>query len=480
MHLFRTTLAIGLALATAVSGSAQEVKKALPPGAPGAAKGAAKKGPRPAPVPKGLGLKDGDRFIFIGDSITHQCLYTQYVEDYFYTRYPDTKIAFRNAGVSGDRALDALNRFDDDIASFKPTVCTVLLGMNDGQYKDFDPTIFKTYADDMIKLCDRLDAIHCKVILMSPTMFDHQAFEQMVAKDPNKGKNKQPDNYNAVLAYYGKWVQETARKRGYLFVDLYGPLNELSTQERVKDKNFTLVADAIHPGPDGQLIMAYELLHQVGELGPVLGAGVRAVDGQWKPSGTLVSDISGDVRKNVSYTVAQKCLPWIVPTEADLGWKLSNAGHRGTQESHVVVGLDAGRYSLVVNGQQVGVFDEKMLGVHAEIENHETSPTHQQALRLAELNKKRNAEAVNPMRGLYGQRKGKLRAAQQANDMKPFEAWLPEMKAKEAELMKKADEIEAEIRQLAKLAPVKVEVKPAPALVPAKKAPAPASQKKAA
>src|SRR5690606_40806785 len=27
--------------------------------------------------PKGLGLKDGDRFIFIGDSITHGCLYSQ-------------------------------------------------------------------------------------------------------------------------------------------------------------------------------------------------------------------------------------------------------------------------------------------------------------------------------------------------------------------------------------------------------------------
>jgi len=37
-----------------------------------------------AAVPKGLGLKDGDRFIFIGDSITHQCLYTQYVEDFFH------------------------------------------------------------------------------------------------------------------------------------------------------------------------------------------------------------------------------------------------------------------------------------------------------------------------------------------------------------------------------------------------------------
>ncbi len=52
----------------------------------------------PAPVTK-LDLQDGDTLVFLGDSITHQCLYTQYVEDYFYTRYPKLRIKFHNAGV---------------------------------------------------------------------------------------------------------------------------------------------------------------------------------------------------------------------------------------------------------------------------------------------------------------------------------------------------------------------------------------------
>jgi lysophospholipase L1-like esterase len=476
MQLTRTLLV--LSLATAFIAGAQEAKKAAP--APGKGKAQAKKAvaPRPAPPVKGLGLNDGDRFIFIGDSITHQCLYTQYVEDYFFTRYPDKKISFRNAGVSGDRAQDALDRFDDDIASFKPTIATVLLGMNDASYKDFDAAVFKTYADGMTQLCDKLDAIHCKVILMSPTMFDHQAFEAMVAKDPAKSKNKQPDNYNAVLAYYGKWVQETARKRGYRFVDLYGPLNVLTTAERAKDKDFTLIPDAIHPAADGQLVMAYELLHQVGEFGPVLGGGVRVVNNQWTALSPIVSGISGEPRKSVSYTIAQKSLPWVVTTDAAHGWQMENAGHHSTAEQHIVVGLDAGRYELILNGQTVGVFDEKMFGVHAEIENDEHSPTHQQALKIADLNKQRNAEAINPMRGLYSQRKGKLRAAKQANDMTEFNKWVEtELKPKEAELIKKADEIEAEIRQLAKLQPIKVEVKPA---APAAPKPAAAKTKKAA
>jgi hypothetical protein len=28
-------------------------------------------------------LKDGDSMVFLGDSITHQCLYPQYVEDFY-------------------------------------------------------------------------------------------------------------------------------------------------------------------------------------------------------------------------------------------------------------------------------------------------------------------------------------------------------------------------------------------------------------
>lgn len=53
-----------------------------------------------APLPK-LELVDGDSIVFLGDSITHQCLYTQYVEDYFYTRFPHMRLKLHNAGVGG-------------------------------------------------------------------------------------------------------------------------------------------------------------------------------------------------------------------------------------------------------------------------------------------------------------------------------------------------------------------------------------------
>lgn len=430
-------------------------------------KKAAAKKPAPAAIQqtKGLGLKDGDRFIFIGDSITHQCLYTQFVEDFFYTRYPHIRLHFRNAGVSGDRAADALDRFGPDIEAFKPTVATILLGMNDGSYRDFDPDVFATYEKGMTELLDRLDAIHCRVILMSPTMFDHQAFEKMIAENPDRARGKVPTNYNGVLAYYGKWAQEVARKRGYLFVDLFGPLNTLTQQQRKKDPGFTLIADAIHPGADGQLVMAYSLLQQVGETGALFSTGVRIKDGAWTPmSRALVTDVSGEVGKNAAYTVNAKSLPWTIFEAAPVGSKLSRAGHTGSQESHVVVGLDAGKYDLVINGQTVGTYDERQLGVHAEIEEDPDSPTYQQAMRVVELNRQRNDEAVHPLRDLYGQRKGRLRAARGKGDagMAEFEAWEKgEFATKAAELEKKAAELEAEIYKINQPKPLKVEIRPA-------------------
>src|SRR5260370_35972816 len=49
-------------------------------------------------------IKDGDRVVFLGDSITEQRLYTTYIEAYALTRHPDWKLTFRNVGWGGDTA----------------------------------------------------------------------------------------------------------------------------------------------------------------------------------------------------------------------------------------------------------------------------------------------------------------------------------------------------------------------------------------
>src|ERR1035437_6388964 len=49
-------------------------------------------------------IHDGDRVVFLGDSITEQRLYTTYIEAYALTRHPQWQLLFRNVGWGGDTA----------------------------------------------------------------------------------------------------------------------------------------------------------------------------------------------------------------------------------------------------------------------------------------------------------------------------------------------------------------------------------------
>ena len=146
------------------------------------------------------GLKDGDTFVLLGDSITHQCLYTRYVALYYYLHYPGTKLRIFNAGVGGDRATDGLARFNEEVLGMKPALVTVLLGMNDGGYRPFGEPQFGTYKTDMIKLIDRATKeTQAKLVLLTPTFYDQEA---------NKLKNRPGSpEYNDALVKYGDFLR---------------------------------------------------------------------------------------------------------------------------------------------------------------------------------------------------------------------------------------------------------------------------------
>jgi hypothetical protein len=281
----------------------------------------------------------------------------------------------------------------------------------------------------------------------------------MIAKDPARGKNKKPDNYNAVLAYFGKWAQEVARQRGYGFIDLFGPLNKLTTDGRLKDPNFTLIADAIHPAGDGQFVMAYTMVDAFQEPGSVWNLMAQPVKEQWQvraSPGSLVADVRGLVGQGLTFTLQPKSLPWAVLDEAKLGATLTAAGHRKSGEVLTVNGLATGRYEVLQNCQVVGTWDHVTLGKKIELQSDPESVTLQQAQKVIALNKQRNDEAIRPLRNLYGQRKGKLRAGNRA----AFEAWWNgEGKAEEAALLKKAAELEDQIYQINQPQPVKIEIR---------------------
>src|SRR6476469_5559483 len=105
-----------------------------------------------ASAQEGFYLKDGDRVVFYGDSITDQRLYTTYTETYVVTRFPKKNISFVHSGWGGDRVSGGGGgpvdvRLWRDVLAYNPTVVTIMLGMNDGRYRPFDQQIFDDYAN---------------------------------------------------------------------------------------------------------------------------------------------------------------------------------------------------------------------------------------------------------------------------------------------------------------------------------------------
>jgi len=408
-------------------------------------------------------LLDNDTVVFLGDSITHQCLYTQYVEDYFYTRYPNRRVNFHNAGVGGDQAIDTLIRFDDDVAKFKPKYVTVLIGMNDGHYTGFEHEIFNTYKKNMTKLLDKITAINATAILMTPTMYDlRPALMEQNWVEPLRANNI---HYNAVLAFFGAWVRQQANERGLGFANMYEPLNRITREQRKTDPEFTMIEDAVHPGPDGQLVMALALLKDINANPIVSTIDIVRKDNRWltKADNGRLANVSTE---KIGFTFTANSLPWLVPDEAALGYKITNAGHKMSRETIRVTSLTSGDYKLQIDGTTVGTYSHLQLSAGIELQENKNTPQYAQAMKVAMLNKRRNDEALRPMRDLWVELKvghHLLAGSEELDDEseelleefdpKEFKEWEAKFPKKVAALLKKAKQLEDKIYQLNKPKP---------------------------
>ncbi|MGE0375856.1 MAG: SGNH/GDSL hydrolase family protein [Planctomycetaceae bacterium] len=414
-------------------------------------------------------LQDGDCIVFLGDSITHQCLYTQYVEDYFYTRFPKMRLKLHNAGVGGAQAWDALQRFDEDVAAFHPKYVTILLGMNDGHYQPYDDATFQTYRQDMTELITQLQGIGATPIPMTPTMFDARARRMNPRGNPNE---ESTTLYNSVLAYYGTWLRDAAQEQGFGFVDMWSPLNNITLEQRKTDPKFTLIADAVHPGADGQVVMATAIINDLG-----LERQVSNIQVFQQPNGKAKSRVAGGTLSDltfdddgVSFTWQADSLPWVLPDDAQLGVKLTKLGHRLSGERLGVQGLAQGKYKLLIDGSEIGEFPASAFARRIELQANAATPQYQQALEVANLNKQRNEGPVRSLRGEWSQFQRFARArrhaqehpddAEAAKQLTEVEAKIEGMTDRAAQHIAAAQEIEDRIFEINQPPARKYEIRP--------------------
>ncbi|WP_263368732.1 SGNH/GDSL hydrolase family protein [Edaphobacter bradus] len=298
-------------------------------------------------------LKTEDRVVFYGDSITQQAYYPAFIETYVATRYPYLNVQFTDSGWAGDwvvggegGAID--QRLARDVIAHRPTVVTVMLGMNDGNYRKFDPALFDGYRKGYQHLLDSLHAgfSDLRITLLQPSPFDDVTW-------PSQFEG----GYNAVLLRYGQLVRELAEQQHLGVVDMNAPLVAVLQNANTIDRALAqkIIDDRIHPTEAGHLVMAAALLTTWHASSTVSAVEIDAAHGRiFRADNTHISDFD---KKSLSWTQEDKALPlpinWQDPVMA-LVARSSDLVSNMDQEPLKVTGLPAARYTLKIDGEEVG------------------------------------------------------------------------------------------------------------------------------
>lgn len=110
------------------------------------------------------------RVVCFGDSVTGlyyhtggRRTYTDMLGIALRTAYPGADVSTINAGISGNTTRDALARIDRDVLSHKPTLVTVMFGLNDMTRVPLDE-----YRANLIEIVNRCRAAGAEVLLCTP------------------------------------------------------------------------------------------------------------------------------------------------------------------------------------------------------------------------------------------------------------------------------------------------------------------------
>ena len=333
----------------------------------------------------GFYLKDGDRVVFYGDSITDQRLYTVFVETYAITRFPKMSLTFVHSGWGGDRVTGGGGgpidtRLHRDVFAYKPTVMTIMLGMNDGSYTNFQEKIFNTYTKgyEHIVASVKQNVPGIRLTLIQPSPFDD------VTQPP-----RFEGGYNQVLVRYGEFVKDLAGRNGATVADLNGPV--VAALEKAKSINAErakqIIADRVHPGPAGQLLMANALLKAWNAPAIVTDVEIDAKDNKVvRSDGAKISGLK--VGQTISWKQEDASLPMPLSTTDPvmaLALKSSDVVESLDQQLLKVTGLSPGSYTLNIDGESIGKFSAEDLAKGVNLGLLPTAPMYKQASQVHKL-----------------------------------------------------------------------------------------------
>lgn len=343
-------------------------------------------------------FKDGDRAVFLGNSITDGGHYHSYIWLYYMTRFPYMDLTVCNAGIGGDTVADMFKRLDGDVLDKKPTVLMVTFGMNDTGYYEYNGDGAERFGEEKYKACyDNFKKLEARlkelsgvrVVMVGGSPFDEKA---KIESTSFRGKNSVMDK---VVAFQ----RRSAEENGWEFIDFSAPMTSINEREQQKDPSFTLCgSDRIHPGNDGHMVMAYLYLKAQGFAGKEVAE--MEIDAAKRKAlvakNCKISKIKGDSRE-LSFDYHAKALPYPMDT-VTRGWgavgKQAAAARvvpfveEMNREILCVKGL-SGTYDVSIDGVEIGSWSGEELAAGVNMATIDKTPQYQQALQVMYLNEVR-------------------------------------------------------------------------------------------
>jgi lysophospholipase L1-like esterase len=307
-------------------------------------------------------LRDGDRVVFYGDSITDQRLYTTFAETFVVTRFPKLNVSFVHSGWGGDRVngggggpIDV--RLWRDVMPYNPTVITIMLGMNDGRYRAYDQAIFDEFVTGFKHIVDvaKRQAPGIRITAVIPSPYDDVTRAPLFE-----------GGYNAVLVRYGEFLRQLAKEQNLSIADLNTDVVAALRKANTSDATAAtkLLPDRVHPGAAVHLLMAEALLKSWNA--PALVSDVELDAGRKEAIHQRNAHVSAvtAANKGLSWTQMDEALPMPVDTHdmlVALAVRSSDVTEALNQQPLKVRGLAAGRYTLKIDGETAGSFTAEQL-----------------------------------------------------------------------------------------------------------------------
>ncbi len=201
-------------------------------------------------------LRDGDRVVFFGDSITaagaRKNGYIRIMEAELAKRKPKLDVKFIGAGISGHKVPDLQRRIERDVLAKKPTVVFIYIGINDvWHWGSNRGTKKKDFESGLRELIAKITKVGADVILCTPS----------VIGEKTDGSNK----FDKMLAEYSAISRSVAAETGTQMLDLRPHFKDHHNAHTEKNQpKGILTGDTVHLNRAGNRFVADRMLEALG------------------------------------------------------------------------------------------------------------------------------------------------------------------------------------------------------------------------